>query len=132
MAKIARRRLAGAVVRVLQQNPQHQKQLMQQVAAYLINNGQAHQAHLLMADVANELLAANGHVVADVVTARPLGEPSRQSIITMLQQATGAKSVELNEQRDESLIGGVVVRTATHELDASIKRQLTQLAGGTK
>lgn len=132
MAKIARRRLAREVVRLLNEQPARKTELLQQVAAYLIETKQAHQAHLLLADIADELLQTQGSLSADVSTAFGLSQGSRQAIIDLLTRATGAKTVELNEHRDTSLIGGVVVRTSQLELDASVKRQLTQLAGGMK
>lgn len=48
----------------------------------------------------------------------------------MLKKATGAQNVELSETVEPELIGGVVIRTPQLELDASVKRRLTQIAGG--
>lgn len=132
MAKISRRRLAREVVRLLQEQPNRQKELLQQTAAYLLQTKQAGQAHLLLDDIAAELLRTKGHLSADVQTAFGLSDSSRQSVITMLKKQTGAQTVELNEHVNPSLIGGVKVRTSGQELDASIKRQLIKLAGGTQ
>lgn len=131
MARISRRRLARELVRLLAEQPDRQAELLRQTAAYLLATKQAHQAHLLVNDIAEELQAAQGHLGAEVRTAFALGDDTRQSIVATLQQLTGAKTVELNETVQPELLGGVVVRTPQLELDASIKRQLSQLAGGT-
>lgn len=130
MAKVGRKRLAREIVRLLQEQPQRKSELLKQVAAYLIQTKRAHQMHLLVNDIADELLESQKHLSADVVTAFGLNDASRQAVIDMLKNATGAHTVELTEGRDPSLLGGVVVRTANLELDASVKRQLAQLAGG--
>jgi F0F1-type ATP synthase delta subunit len=131
MAKIARRRLARELVRLLNEQPERKTELLKQTAAYLLQAKQANQLHLLMNDIADELLA-QGHLNANVQSAFGLNDTTRQEIVAMLQSATGAKTVELNETKAPELLGGVVVRTPRAELDASIKRQITQLAGGMK
>lgn len=130
MAKLSRRRVAREIVRLLVANPARKNQLLQQTAAYLVQTKQTHAAHLLINDIADELLALQGSLSADVRTAFGLTGATRASVVAMLQTATGAKTVELTETVDPLLIGGIVVRTPQLELDASIKRQLTQLAGG--
>jgi F0F1-type ATP synthase delta subunit len=131
MVKIARRRLARELVRLLTQQPARKDELLRQTAAYLLHTKQAHQLHLLMNDVADELTVA-GHLTAEVQSALGLSDDSRQAIIVMLQQTTGAKTVELTETTAPELLGGVVVRTPRFELNASVKRHLMQLAGGMK
>jgi F-type H+-transporting ATPase subunit delta len=65
-----------------------------------------------------------------VRTAFGLNDTTRDSIIAMLKRETGAQTVELSVRVEPELIGGVVITTPQFALDASIKRQLTQLAGG--
>jgi F0F1-type ATP synthase delta subunit len=130
MAAIARRRLARELVRLLSEQPERKQQLITQTAAYLLQTKQAHQLHLLINDIADELLASQHHLSADVRTAFGLSDATRQEIVAMLQKATGAQTVELHETTEPELLGGVIVRTPKAELDASVKRQITQLAGG--
>lgn len=132
MPKIARRRLAREIVRIIAQKPSYASTLLRQVAAYLLQTRQASQSHLLVADIADELLRTKGVLSAEVTTAFGLSNATRQQLTDLLIKSTGATSVELNEQTDASLIGGVVVRTSQLELDASVKRQLMQMAGGIK
>jgi F0F1-type ATP synthase delta subunit len=132
MAKLGRRRVAREVVRLLGEQPGRQKEIILQTAAYLLQTKQAGSAHLLLGDIADELLKTKGHLNADVSTAFGLGDSTRQSVITMLRTQTGAQTVELQEHVTPEILGGIKVRTSQLELDASIKRQLIQLAGGTQ
>lgn len=132
MAKLSRRRVAREVVRLLVANPARKSEVLRQVAAYLIQTKQANQSHLLLGDIADELLLAQGTLYADVRSAFGLSDASRDSIIAMLTRETGAKTVELSVKVEPELIGGVVITTPQLALDASIKRQLNQLAGGMK
>lgn len=130
MATLSRRRIAREVVRLLAEQPARRGELMAQVAAYLVQTKQAHAAHLLINDIANELLRRQGTLSAEVRSAFGLSAATREGIVAMLKKATGATQVELGETVEPALIGGVVVRTPEAELDASIKRQVNQLAGG--
>ena len=131
MAKLSRRRVAREVVRLLIEHPERRTEILQQAAGYLVHNKQLNQLHLFVNDVADELLAQQNHISADVITAFGLTTDSREHVVALLQRVTGAATVALTETTDPSLIGGLVIRTPQLELDASVKRQLTQLAGGT-
>lgn len=130
MPKLSRQRIARELVRLMIERPERQTELLRQTAAYLMQNKQTGSAHLLINDIADELLKKQGLLSAEVHITFGLNQASRSSIINMLKKATGATSVELNESIEPGLVGGVIVRTSRLELDASIKRQLTQFAGG--
>lgn len=102
--------------------------LKRSLAAYLIEVKQQKNVEMLLGDIAREL-AAKGYVATDVVTARPLSEAQRTSVITIVKDATGAKTVELLEEVEPSLIGGIQLKLPGHELDASIQRRLSTLKG---
>lgn len=124
--KIARRRLARELVRLINEDPKRQPQLLQQTAGYLIANKQANQAHLLVKDIAREL-QAQGHTTAQVESAFALTDETRQFVKKILQK-NGAKTVELDERVNPKLLGGLIIRTADTELDTSVRRQLNQIA----
>lgn len=130
MAKIGRKRLARELVRLLQEQPNRRQQLLQQTAAYLLDTHQANNVHLLINDIADELMRTQHSVSAEVRTAFGLDANSRQAVTDLLTRATGAQRVELTEVTEPDLLGGIVIRTPQLELDASVKRQLTQLVGG--
>lgn len=130
MPKLSRRRVAREITRLLIEQPARKDELLRQTAAYLLAHKKAHEAHLLMLDIADELHRTQGQVSAEVRSAFGLGQATRENIVAMLKKTTGATTVELSETAEPELIGGVVIRTPQFELDASVKRQLTQLAGG--
>lgn len=130
MAKLSRKRLAREITNLLIARPERKSEILRQTAAYLVQNKQADSAHLLLDDIANELFERQGLLSAQVRSAFGLNQTSRSKIVDMLKTATGAKSIELKEIVEPELIGGAIISTSGLELDASVKRQLRQLAGG--
>lgn len=128
MAKIGRRRLAREVVRLLREQPQREAELMQQLAGYLLDTKQTRQADLLMKDIADELYVQQKHATADVRHAFDLTPETMQRITDLVKNATGAATVELQTRKEPELLGGVVIRTSQHELDASVQSKLKALS----
>lgn len=122
---LSRRLLAKVAVPLLQKGD---KKAIKQLAAYLIATKRSHEAELLAKDIARELLVQQDTLLAEVTSAFPLQATSRQAVTAFLKRQTGAKTVELQESIDASLLGGMVVRTADQIADTSARRQLTQLA----
>ena len=86
------------------------------------------QANALLRDTeAAAALKERGHLVASVTSARKLNAEERAELVKMLKQETKAKTVELKETVDESLVGGVIVHTPDAELDASLRARLARL-----
>ncbi len=67
-----------------------------------------------------------GIQAAEVVTAVPLDETLRQSILRLIAKKFNAR-VELNEMVDEKLIGGFVLRVGDQQIDASISTKLKRI-----
>lgn len=130
MPKLSRRRIARELVRLMGEQPGRSAELIRQTAAHLVYTKQTAAAHLLVNDIADELFERRGELSADVQTAFGLTGATRDGIVAMLKRRTGATTVNINESTDPSLIGGVVISTPGLQLDASVKRQLAQLAGG--
>lgn len=124
--KFSRRRLAKQMVNLSTESKN--TELIKQVAAYLITSKKANQASLLVNDVANELEITEGRVFATAISARKLSPSAVQSIKSVIKSQTKARDVVIDEQIDQSLIGGVVVQTPKYELDLSVKKQLNQIA----
>ena len=70
--------------------------------------------------------AQQGIQTAEVVTAIPLDESLRQSILRLIAKKFNAR-VELNEMVDEKLIGGFVLRVGDQQIDASISNKLKRI-----
>lgn len=130
MPKISRRRLARQVVQMLTEQPEHRAHLVQQIAGYLIDTKQTRQAHLLLQDIADELYVRHSQVSAHVDAAFTLSQATKDAIMSLLREATGAKTVDLTITQKPDLLGGVIVRTPRHELDASVRRKLTLIGHG--
>lgn len=105
------------------------KDLVQQMAAYLVDSKKKHEAGLLINDVKMFISQKHGIVVAEAVGARPLSEILQKHISAYVKDQTGAQKVALTTSVDESLIGGVVVRTPEREFDLSVRGKLNGLKG---
>jgi F-type H+-transporting ATPase subunit delta len=68
-----------------------------------------------------------GVVAAKVVTARPISDNTRQSILKKLRALTG-KDVRINFEIDTSIIGGLITRIGSTVYDGSVRTQLELLS----
>ena len=102
------------------------KDIYSRLAAYLIQTKSTRDTDLYIRDIESALLES-GVVVADVLSARELADKTKRSIIDYIEREYNTKDVELRQTIDPDLIGGVQVRTADAELDASVRRKLTKL-----
>ena len=127
MRSISRRRLVQAVAAMLQDQPRERKRTLRMLAAYLIEHKQQNKVDLVLLDLARELRVSADHLYAEVSSAFPLDSPSRLALTHYLRSATGAKTVELDEQSNADLLAGLVVTTADAELDTSAARKLQRL-----
>ncbi len=62
----------------------------------------------------------------EIVSARPLAEAEKNTIIEAVAKSLGSK-VEAETRVDDSLIGGFVVRAGSKQFDASVKAKLDAL-----
>jgi ATP synthase F1 delta subunit len=126
--KVSRRVLARTVAAKLLGEPSKRSHWMKVTAAYLIENGMADDTDLILNDIAHELYEQSGHLLVDVTSARKLTDALRKDLKRILKESTGASRVELAEHLDPYLLGGLVARTPDHQLDASVRTKLKQLA----
>lgn len=127
MAHISRRVIATHVVDRLKAGDE---KVLQQLAAYIVDAHLTRETDLIISEIEAEF-ASRGDVVADVTSAHTLDAASRSELQQFIANATGAKSVELRETTDETLIGGVVIETPGKYFDSSILSQLNQLKNNT-
>jgi len=126
--KTSRRILARTVAAKLLAEPAKRKVWVEALAAYLVQYGMEKQADQVINDIARELYIQGGHLSVSVTSARKLSDSAREELKHTLQAATSAKSVELIEQVDPGLLGGLVARTPDAVLDVSVRSKLKQLA----
>ena len=67
-----------------------------------------------------------GIMQANIVTASRLRENTRDEIIAMIREAFDAE-IELNEEINKDIIGGMVLRVEDRQLDASVKGKLARI-----
>ena len=127
-SKVSRRVLARTVAAKLLKEPSKQSHWIRVTAAYMVEHNMADDLDLVVNDIAIELYEQSGHLLVDVTSARKLTDVVREDLKRTLKDATGAKRVELAEHIDPELIGGLVARTPSQQLDASVRTKLKQLA----
>jgi len=128
MSKLSRRVIARTIAAKLLAEPAKRKHWLQVAAAYLIENNQAEDVDLLVNDIAHEVFEQSGKLHVDVTSARPLTDGVRDELKRLLTEATNAKQVDLTEHVDADLLGGLIARTPSAQLDVSVRSKLRQLA----
>ena len=63
---------------------------------------------------------------ATVTTAFPLDETLRKKVTDFIK-THGEKEVDLTEEVDEKIIGGAIIRMGDKQIDASVKKAITEL-----
>lgn len=124
--KVSRRREVIGLVNLIESGSD-MKHVAAVLAAYLTENHRLRDVELYMRDIRAELENRFGLVSADVKTARKLSDDLEQQISQFIKNETDAKSVEIIETVDKSLVGGVVISTTDAELDNSIRTRLQRL-----
>ncbi len=74
----------------------------------------------------DEVNKSNDTVVAEIISARPLSDASKDTLVQRLTQRYG-KKVEASIEIDKSLIGGAVIKVGDTVIDGSVKGRLEQL-----
>src|SRR5438309_3533362 len=72
-----------------------------------------------------------GEVTAEVVTARPLNDDQLSSLKQQLRSRAG-RDVTVDATVDPNILGGIVVKLGSQQIDASIRTKLNRLAAAMK
>lgn len=123
--KLSRRHLAQHVARHLAEG-KSQKDITTQLAAYLISTRRTRELNLIIRDI-QFYLSEQGHIAGTVTSAHELSASTLKAIESFAKEKTGAKSVSLDKEVNEALIGGIKLELPGFELDTTIARQLTTL-----
>jgi len=119
--RLSRRKMATVVAdKLLAGVPA--KKAFKEVAAYLLDTRRTREIELLIRDV-EDVMASRGTVVADVTSARPLTDDAK----TAIRELVGAKTLQLRESIDGSVLGGVRVDIPGKRFDGTIQRKLMAL-----
>ena len=120
MAKISRKRIARYVVESLTAGTNNN--VLQQVAAYVVEHKRVREISLIIRDIHTEF-ESRGVVLAEVTTARAIDDELRAQIKGLV----GGDRVELIEKLDAEALGGMAIETPTRRLDATMRRRLITL-----
>lgn len=123
--KLSRRSLALHVATHLV-NGKPQKDIAQQLAAYLIWTRRTKELTLIVRDI-QFYLADQGRIAGTVTSARELSAATVKAIKDFTAKETGAKEVSLDTVVDPSLLGGIKLQIPGKELDMTAARTLTLL-----
>lgn len=126
MARVSRRKIAQYIAAELAAG-MDARMLMQQAASYLLEHRMTSQSELLVRDIEAILARDHGVVMARVTSARALSNELLQKIEQYVANSQGASKVEVSTSIDPSLLGGVVIKTPSAELDTSVRKQLNAL-----
>jgi F0F1-type ATP synthase delta subunit len=126
MINVSRRQLADYAAGQLIAGQAPDK-IARQVAAVLLATGKTKNAGLLIEDVAWQLENRGQLANAQVTSATELSESLREEIATFIKHAAKVNKVILNENINQSVIGGIRIETAARTWDETISKQLTEI-----
>ena len=72
-----------------------------------------------------------GETTAEIVTARPLNDDQLSQLRTQLRSRAG-REVSIDASVDPNILGGIVVKLGSQQIDASIRTKLNRLAQAMK
>lgn len=125
MTTLSRRKLARRILALLTHTPH--REVMRATAHVLQKQRRVGERDLLLRDIAEERLAAQGVVEATVTSARPLSASVKKDITKWLQAYYAASDVKSQYAQDDSLIGGAKIETPRHRFKFSIADRFTSL-----
>jgi F0F1-type ATP synthase delta subunit len=101
--------------------------IARQLAAVLTATKRAHESELLTRDIAWELENRGAVANADITSATPLSESLRNDLAKFIKQAANVDTVQLQENVDRSVLGGVKIETAIHSWDKTVATKLNNI-----
>ena len=73
-----------------------------------------------------------GEVTAEVLTARPLNDDQAAELKSQLRARADGADVNIDATVDPNILGGIVVKLGSQQIDASIRTKLNRLASAMK
>jgi F-type H+-transporting ATPase subunit delta len=92
----------------------------------LLDRGRVHAVGDIRAAFEEHVAAAAGRIDVCAVTAVPLDDALRARMVERITQQTGL-TVDLSEEVDPAILGGLVLRVGGVVLDASVRQRLAEL-----
>lgn len=127
MSNLSRKAVARYIAQAWVEKLVPRRELVAQMAAYLVESRKTKEADLLVSDIKAAIESDYGVVVAEVVSARELSSSLSKEVADFVKRKTGAKKVVVSESVDESLIGGFIATTPSETFDVSVRSKLNNL-----
>lgn len=104
------------------------EQVIAQLAGLLVESGRTNEAELIVRSI-YEVLETRGLSIVDVTVAQMISQTTSDSnnIDDALSKLIGAKQLEIRENVDPSVLGGISVKTPSRIMDATFRRRLSAL-----
>jgi F-type H+-transporting ATPase subunit delta len=97
----------------------------------LARNGRKNQLRAVIRAFRRLAAEHRGEATAEVITARPLNDDQLSQLRQQLRTRAG-RDVNIDASVDPSLLGGIVVKLGSQQIDASIRTKLNRLAQAMK
>jgi F0F1-type ATP synthase delta subunit len=123
--RLTRRQVARYAAQELVSGAEISK-LVSQLAEWLQETKSLRSSGLLIEDIKYFLAHEHDTLYAEVTTAHDISQKLLDDVTTLLSRE-GYATVVVDQAKDESLLGGLIVRTSDKELDASVARGIKQL-----
>jgi F-type H+-transporting ATPase subunit delta len=97
----------------------------------LARNGRKNQLRAVIRAFRRLAAEHRGETTADVITARPLNDDQLAQLRQQLRTRAG-REVNIDAQVDPAILGGIIVKLGSQQIDASIRTKLNRLAQAMK
>jgi F-type H+-transporting ATPase subunit delta len=97
----------------------------------LARNGRKNQLRAVIRAYRRLAAEHRGETTAEIVTARPLGDDQLAALKTQLRSRAG-RDVNIDATVDPDILGGIVVKLGSQQIDDSIRTKLNRLAQAMK
>jgi F-type H+-transporting ATPase subunit delta len=122
---VKRKELSEAIL-ALAAKKSDQKKLARSIATYLVDNRRTKELDMLLRDLEELHFRQDGVLEVSATTARPLSDAAKKEIAKLFD----AKNVQIYEQIEPELLGGVRVRALDQSADYSVQARLRRLRRG--
>ena len=116
----------GGVAKLLKVSP-----LTTKFLGVLAGNGRLSKLPQVVSAFAAIAAAARGEVTAEVTSAHPLSAAQTKALAAKLKEREG-QDVKITASVDPDLLGGLVVKIGSRQIDSSIRTRLNSLANAMK
>jgi len=101
--------------------------MVKKFAEQLKKDGQIKNAKRIMEKFAEIYNEKNGIVVAEITTKEKIGKDAIGNVEKFIKERYSAKEVVIENNIDEKIQGGIIIRVGDEILDASVSAQLRKL-----